>query len=121
MLAVSVAGGDTQDQATLQIVTNYIDFDLSADELVSTPRYATEHYVGSFSQTPPTLAALTISPDMGTECLDKLRKLGHVINPKDKSGRVPQERTALVIDYETALLHAAGDHKADSPRTTGAF
>ena len=121
VLAVSVAGGDTQDQATLQIVTNYIDFDLSADELVSTPRYATEHYVGSFSQTTSTLAALTISPDMGAECLDKLRKLGHVINPKDKSGHVPQERTVLVIDHETALLHSAGDPGADSPRTTGAF
>lgn len=58
---------------------------------------------------------------MGTECLDKLRKLGHVINPKDKSGHVPQGRTVLVIDHKTALLHAADDRKADSSRTTGAF
>lgn len=121
VLAISVAGGDTQDQATLQMVTNYIDFGLDAAELVSTPRYATEHYVGSFNQTPPMPGQLTISPDMGTERLEQLKKLGHIINLKNNSGDVPQEITALVIDYDRSKLHAAGDPNADMPRTAAAF
>lgn len=121
VLAVSVAGGDTQDQAILQIVTNFIDFSLSVDKLVSTPRYATEHYIGSFNQAPPILAGLTISPEMGNECIEELKNRGHKINPKDDQGHVPQERTALTINQDTGLLHAAGDPNADSPRTTAAF
>ena len=120
VLAVSVAGGDSQDQATLQIVTNYIDFNLPADKLVSTPRYATEHFVGSFSQPVPILGGLTINKQFGQECLDQLSKWGHAINPKGND-EVPQQRTVLVIDPESGSLHAAGDPAANPKRTATAF
>lgn len=121
VLAVSVAGGDTQDQATLQIVTNYIDFGLTADKLVATPRYATNHYVGSFNQTPPILAGLTISIEMGAELRRQLQKRGHIINPNDSKGYVPQERTAIVIDPQSGMLCGAGDPNAVPERTAAAF
>jgi len=121
VLAVSVAGGDSQDQATLQMVTNYIDFGLTAEKLVATARYATEHLVGSFNQTPPALAGLTISPNIGDDCLNDLKKKGHIVNQKNKDGQVPQQRTVLVIDPDTGLMQAAGDPQADPPRTTAAF
>ena len=121
VLAVSIAGGDTQDQATLQIVTNYIDFNLSADKLVTTPRYATHHYVGSFNQTPPILGGLTISAGMGEEVIRELKKRGHVINPNNSKGHVAQLRTALVIDTKSSLLHGAGDPNTVPRRTAAAF
>jgi gamma-glutamyltranspeptidase/glutathione hydrolase len=121
VLAISVAGGDTQDQATLQMLINYIDFNLPGDRVVSTPRYATEHFIGSFNQTPPTLGGLTISPQFGADCIEQLRKLGHKVNPKDPNGRVPQDRTVLVIDHKTGMFYAAGDPNADIPRSAAAF
>ncbi len=121
VLAVSVAGGDTQDQASIQIVTDFIDFGLPADKLVSTARYATEHYIGSFSQTPPVLAGLTIGPQFGPDCLQQLQQWGHILNPKAPKGHVPQDRTVLVMDHKKRVLYVAGDPNADSPRTAAAF
>jgi gamma-glutamyltranspeptidase/glutathione hydrolase len=120
ILAVSVAGGDTQDQATLQMVTNFIDFGLSVDDLVSTPRYATEHYVGSFGQLAPRLGELTIDTSFGKQCLRQLAEWGHTLNCSGNDN-VPQQRTALVIDDEAGTLHAAGDPQANPPRTAAAF
>lgn len=121
VLAVSIAGGDTQDQATLQIVTNYIDFGLSPDKLITTPRYATHHYIGSFNQTPPILGGLTISTRMGKEIIRKLKARGHIINPNNSAGHVAQLRTVVVIGTETGVLHGAGDPEAVPKRTAAAF
>ncbi len=117
VMAVSVAGGDTQDQGTLQIVTNYIDFELKAPELVSTPRYATDHLVGSFSQTPPGLGRLTMGTKTAPEVVKELKSRGHKIELKD----FWQMRTVIVIDPKTGLLHGAGDPAAPIPRHAAAF
>jgi gamma-glutamyltranspeptidase/glutathione hydrolase len=121
VLAVSIAGGDTQDQATLQIVTNYIDFNLSADRLITTPRYATHHYVGSFNQTPPILGGITIGAGMGEEVIRELKKRGHIINPNNSKGHVAQLRTVVVIGTESGVLRGAGDPEAIPKRTAAAF
>jgi gamma-glutamyltranspeptidase/glutathione hydrolase len=121
VLAVSIAGGDTQDQATLQMVTNYIDFGLSPDKLVTTPRYATHHYVGSFNQTPPILGGLTISTRMGKDIIRQLKARGHIINPNNSKGHVGQLRTALVIDPQSGVLYGDGDPNAVPKRTAAAF
>jgi gamma-glutamyltranspeptidase len=105
----------------LQIVTNYIDFNLSADELVTTPRYATHHYVGSFNQTPPMLGGMTIRARDSEEVIRDLKKRGHIINPNNSKGHVSQLRTALVIYPKSSLLHGAGDPNAFPKRTAVAF
>ncbi|MFC1737718.1 gamma-glutamyltransferase family protein [Planctomycetota bacterium] len=117
VLAVSVAGGDTQDQGTLQIVTNYIDFGLKAPELVSTPRCATDHLVGSFSQTPPGLGKLTMGTKTAPDVVEELKSRGHKIRLSD----FWQMRTVITIDKETGILHGAGDPEAPLPRHAAAY
>ena len=56
--AISVAGGDRQDQVTLQLLLDYVEFGLSPAEAVTAPRFITDHYVGSFNQPPAKLASL---------------------------------------------------------------
>src|SRR5207237_6699191 len=63
VLAVSVAGGDMQDQAALQMVLDALDFGLSPAESVTAPRFGTNHFVGSFRQAPPALGSLLLYPD----------------------------------------------------------
>ena len=46
VLAVSVAGGDGQDQARLQAVINQIDFGLSAAASMKALRFGTNHHSG---------------------------------------------------------------------------
>jgi gamma-glutamyltranspeptidase/glutathione hydrolase len=117
VMAVSVAGGDTQDQGSLQIITNYIDFRRPASELVSTPRYCTDHLVGSFSQPPPKLGSLTMGTKTDSKVVEDLKSRGHRIELDD----FWQMRTVIVIDPETGLLHGAGDPEAPIPRHAAAF
>src|SRR5262249_1860714 len=65
VFAVSVAGGDGQDQTTLQLLLNCIDFGLSPAEAVTAPRFGTNHHLGSFRQTPPQLGSLLIYEEVG--------------------------------------------------------
>ena len=42
---MSVAGGDMQDQSTLQMLTGMIDFGLSAEKAVTAPQFGTDGLV----------------------------------------------------------------------------
>jgi gamma-glutamyltranspeptidase/glutathione hydrolase len=77
VVAVSVAGGDNQDQMTLQLVLNHLDFGLEPARSVVAPRFMTDHFISSFRQRPPALGRLRINPEMGTATLDALASLGH--------------------------------------------
>ena len=71
VLAISVAGGDNQDQMTLQLLVNHIDFNMQPDESVVAPRFMTDHFIGSFRQTPPALGQIRINPEIGGETLER--------------------------------------------------
>ena len=117
VIAISVAGGDTQDQGTLQIITNYVNFGLEAKELITTPRYYTKHFVGSFSQPPPELGGLTVSTRMKPELVEQLKKRDHIIEIDD----FWQLRTVIILDPETGMMHGAGDPTAPVPRHAAAY
>ena len=77
VVAISVAGGDNQDQMTLQLLIDHIDFHLPDAESVVAPRFMTDHFIGSFGQKPPVLGQIRINPELGQNTLDSLKKLGH--------------------------------------------
>lgn len=86
IMAISVAGGDQQDQAALQIILNKIDFGMNAEDAFNSPRFATTHFVGSFGQGHPRLGSLTIPKTLPDKVQDDLRDRNHVITLG--SGRV---------------------------------
>jgi gamma-glutamyltranspeptidase/glutathione hydrolase len=108
VLAVSVAGGDEQDQTSLQLVVNHVDFGLTPADSVTAPRFGTHHHIGSFRQPPPQLGELHINPEVGAMTLENLRARGHNLVAK-APGSAP---CVLAIDPLTSELHAAGDPKA---------
>ena len=108
-LAVSVAGGDSQDQATLQLVLNHIDFEMSPVDSLAAVRFATNHHVGSFRQTPPELGNLTVSADVGESIITGLTAKGHRIKP---SGPAIGSPVVIRLSPKTGRIEAAGD-----PRT----
>ena len=77
--AISVAGGDGQDQATLQMLIGAIDFGVSPVQAVTAPRFGTEHFVGSFGQTPPQLGSLLVTDKTDAKTQKALRDMGHRI------------------------------------------
>ena len=66
VLAISVAGGDNQDQMILQLLLNHFEFGLDPAASVVAPRFMTDHLINSFRQTPPALGKLRINPEIGT-------------------------------------------------------
>jgi gamma-glutamyltranspeptidase / glutathione hydrolase len=116
VLAVSVAGGDGQDQAALQMVLNAIDFGLAPSESVIAPRFGTNHFTGSFRQAPPALGSLLVYPEMGEATIRDLRARGHKVAVQNPPLWAP---TVLSIDPRSGLIKVAGDPK--SGRHVGAY
>ena len=105
-IAISVAGGDNQDQMTLQLLLNLIDFGLEPAEAVRAPRFMTDHFISSFGQTPPpALGQLRINPELGSETLEALKKLGHklVVRP----GSLAAAPCVIAIDAEARMTASA--------------
>lgn len=79
ILAISVAGGDMQDQAALQLILDCVDFSMSLDDAMAAPRFATEHFIGSFGQDPPKLGSLNLHEQIPEEVRKELERRGHTI------------------------------------------
>jgi gamma-glutamyltranspeptidase/glutathione hydrolase len=109
VIAVSVAGGDAQDQVILQMLLDVIDFGLSPAEAVAVPRITTDHFVSSFTQVPPRLGSLNIYAEVGEDVLADLRARGHRVTVHKPPLATP---VLLRIDPATGRIEAAGDPKA---------
>jgi gamma-glutamyltranspeptidase/glutathione hydrolase len=105
-LAVSVAGGDGQDQATLQLLVNHIDFALAPAESVTAMRFGTNHHLGSFRQTPPQLGSLLIYKSASEEVTSDLAARGHKVQRVEAPLWAP---SAIAIAAKTKQLRGAGD------------
>jgi len=112
--AVSVAGGDGQDQATLQLLVNSIDFRLPPAKAATALRFGTDHFLGSFRQKPPVLGSLYLPQGMPEEVVKDLAARGHRITRKP----LPVAPVMIRLNSD-GLLEAAGDPKAR--RHAGAY
>ena len=110
VLAVSVAGGDNQDQMTLQLLLNHLDFHLEPAASVVAPRFMTDHLIGSFLQKPPSLGSLRINPEIGAAALEALRVRGHKVTVSP--GPIGAAPSVISIDSGTGVIQAAGDPRA---------
>jgi gamma-glutamyltranspeptidase/glutathione hydrolase len=108
VLAVSVAGGDGQDQAALQAVLNHIEFGLSASESMKAVRFGTNHHLGSFRQTSPVLGSLLIHANAPPDTISALERLGHKVQPTTGALWAP---SVIRID-PAGQFDAAGDTRA---------
>jgi gamma-glutamyltranspeptidase/glutathione hydrolase len=107
--AVSVAGGDQQDQATLQLLVNAIDFGMAPAEAVTAPRFGTDHHLGSFRQKPPDLGSLTLAAGHDPGLTKGLEARGHRVKVAKGVLAAP---VMLRIDPKTGRKDAAGDPRA---------
>jgi gamma-glutamyltranspeptidase/glutathione hydrolase len=113
VIAVSVAGGDMQDQCTLQVLTNLIDFGLTPERAVTAPRFGTDHHLGSFRQKPPALGDLQLNPAFPEAVVRELSERGHKVASKRPAD------APVVLRIENGTIRAAGDPRAR--RHAGAY
>ncbi len=115
VLAISVAGGDLQDQATLNLLLDFIEFDMKPEAAVIAPRFATTHHQDSFNpdprreQTFGEAGSLTISVQIDPAARTELARRGHSVVAKDGPIAVP---VMLYADPVSGMYYAAGDPAA---------
>ena len=116
ILAISVAGGDLQDQAALNLLLDFIEFDMQPEEAVTAPRFATAHHQDSFDPNPnreeafKQAGALTVSDTVDSSVQEELIRRGHQLEARAGAIATP---VMLSIDQESRMLYAAGDPAAN--------
>lgn len=115
VLAISVAGGDLQDQATLNLLLNFIDFGMAPAVAVTAPRFATAHHQDSFNPNPVRpqtfvqAGSLSISDQIDQGVRNELARRGHEVIAKEGPIATP---VMLHVDAANGLFYAAGDPAA---------
>ena len=79
VMAISVAGGDQQDQAAIQVILNYVEFGMSPEDAFKVPRFSTTHFISSFGQDRPELGSLSVPKTLPEEVQADLKARGHVV------------------------------------------
>ena len=115
ILAISVAGGDRQDQATMNLLLNFIEFGMRPEAAVTAPRFATAHHQDSFDPNPDRTqtfiqaGSLTISDTVSQSVQEELARRGHQLEASASPIATP---VMLYIDQDSGLFYAAGDPAA---------
>jgi gamma-glutamyltranspeptidase/glutathione hydrolase len=114
ILAISVAGGDVQDQTTLNLLLKMIVYDLSPYEAITTPRFATTLHEDSFNPVPLRTSAvsdqrkLIINRGVSEECLHRLKSMGHQV---ELLGGAIGSPVMIRIYLESGIAEAVSDPK----------
>jgi gamma-glutamyltranspeptidase/glutathione hydrolase len=115
VLAVSVAGGDLQDQTALNLILDVIEFGMKPDAAVTALRFATRHHENSFNpasnraSTVGSLASLQLGSGADEAAIEELTRRGHKVTRT--TGPIGNP-VMIWIDPATGIPHAAGDPRA---------
>jgi len=115
VLAISVEGGDVQDQVTLQLLLGFIEFDILPEQAVITPRFATTHHQDSFNPNPNRqqtfgrVGSLIVNEPVTPDVREELARRGHHL---EVTGTKIGSPIMLYIDQEKGELQGAGDPAA---------
>ena len=112
ILAISVAGGDRQDQVALNLLLDHIDFGMQPEEAVTAPRFSTTHHEDSFNPNPirhqtfGKIGSMMISDSVDADVREELGKRGHHVEAVRGAIATP---VMLHIDQGSGVISAAGD------------
>jgi gamma-glutamyltranspeptidase/glutathione hydrolase len=81
VLTMSTPGGDNQDQAMLQALLNILEFGMSPQEAVESPRFQSTHFYNSFGFHEFTPGRVSIEGRIPRPTIQKLTELGHLVQP----------------------------------------
>ncbi len=115
ILAISVAGGDLQDQATMNLLLNYVEFGMKPEDAVTAPRFATAHHEDSFDPNPNREqtfkgpGSLTINNSVNEDIREDLAGRGHKVSAVSSAIAAP---SMLYIDQDSETYYAVGDPAA---------
>lgn len=120
VILMSVAGGDMQDQVSLQLLLDNIEFAMKPKEALSSPRFYTYHTENSFNPAPDPgkrlykIGALDIY-SVNESVINNLKSRKHQVKIVPEPIAAP---AMVFIDHETGISYAATEpfYERESPR-----
>ena len=115
LLGISVAGGDLQDQTTLNVLLNHIEFGMRPAEAVTSARFRTSHRENSFDPNADrnaafgTLGGLQLNGRVSKDVRTALSGRGHKVSTTTAPIAHP---VMIYVDRKTGKFYAAGDPAA---------
>jgi gamma-glutamyltranspeptidase/glutathione hydrolase len=114
-LGMSVAGGDMQDQVSLQLFLDVAEFGMMPKDAVSAPRFLTKHIQDSFNPSPdPDVRMGKISGvEINTtdnSIIGNLEERGHKVTCSNATLAWP---VMIFIDQKTGISYGAGQPSKD--------
>ena len=115
VIAISVAGGDLQDQTTLNVLLNHVEFGMLPDGAVTAPRFNTGHHENSFDPHPERertvvgLGTLRTNDTVPEQVREALAARGHRVSTTSGPIAYP---VMLYREPKTGVIHVAGDPTA---------
>jgi len=115
VVAISVAGADLQDQTTLNILLNHIEFGMMPEEAVTQPRFNTDHMENSFDSNPDRHRAFMAPGSLQVNCgisgrvQEELERRGHALSTTSEAIAKP---VMIYLDRDTGKMYTAGDPNA---------
>ena len=116
ILAISVAGGDLQDQVTLELLLGFIDFGMMPQADVTAPRFSTASHQDSFNPSPDRaktigrLGSLTVNDTVSKSAQEELAARGHKLKVNHGAIGAP---VMLYVEPAGGMVYAAGDPSAN--------
>ena len=110
VIAISVAGGDWQDQVSLQLFLDLVEFGMMPKEAISSPRFQTYHVENSFNPSADpgsrllNMGVLGIYQTNQSE-IEDLRNRGHKIEMVSEIARP----VMVYLEQESGIVFAAGE------------
>ncbi len=110
VLAVSIEGGDVQDQAALELLLDALVYDMSPEDALTRPRFSTNLHQDSFN--PDSLRAdaypdkriLFLNPGYSKQTIDSLKAMGHQVEISEASVGTP---VMIKIDQGNGMAYSA--------------
>jgi gamma-glutamyltranspeptidase/glutathione hydrolase len=105
-MELSTPGGDNQDQALLQVLLNVIDFGMTPQEAVESPRFQTEHFYASFDFHEFAAGRVSLEGRLSRDTIQRMIALGHRVQV---GGEWSNTSAPVVIQKKDGVLNGAAD------------
>jgi gamma-glutamyltranspeptidase/glutathione hydrolase len=105
-MELSTPGGDNQDQALLQVLLNILEFGMTPQEAVESPRFQTEHFYTSFDFHEFTAGLVGLEGRMSRDTIQRMIALGHRVQI---GGGWSNTSAPVVILKKDGVLSGAAD------------
>jgi gamma-glutamyltranspeptidase/glutathione hydrolase len=113
-MVLGTQGGDQQDQWSLQVFLNLVEFGMEVQDAIEAPRFSSVHFPGSFYPHAAKPGVLRVEGRVPPSVRAELASRGHVVEVEDDwcAGDV----LAIVVDRERGCLRGGADPRGEVSR-----